>query len=215
MGPDAANDLLSNALFLISAGSNDMFDYQRSNGGGISTNTLLTNLRDNYTIYLKHLYELGARKFGIISVPPIGCCPFERYANKFLNGGLGCFDEMNQLALAFYSSIEALLREFSTQFPGVKYSLGNTYNMTIPIINNPYTFGFKYAEEACCGSGPFNGQYECNISSNLCPDRKDYLFWDWFHPTQAVSKLAALTLYYGSTDYTSPMNLSQLVLPDI
>lgn len=88
---------------------------------------------------LKSLYNLGARKFGIISVPPIGCCPSQRIFN--VTGG--CFEIENTFARAFHSSLDALLKKLSCKLSGMKYSLGNSYEMTINVINFPQLFS-KY-----------------------------------------------------------------------
>ncbi|THG15143.1 hypothetical protein TEA_005503 [Camellia sinensis var. sinensis] len=161
------------------------------------------------------LYTLGARKFAIIGVPPIGCCPAERVVNLKLNGSDGCFEQMNDLARSFYNATETLLNSFTSQFQGVKYSLGNAFDLTMTIINNPLVFGIKDVKTACCGNGTLNGEGQCTPLANLCPNREEYLFWDFVHPTQAVSWLAALTLYGGAQQFVTPMNFSQLAPIDI
>lgn len=100
------------------------------------------------------LYKLGARKFGILSVPPIGCLPIERAQN--VSGG--CMDEMNSLARAFYKSTRSLLQQFSSQFKGVKYSLGNTYQMTMSVILSPPSAGM-YVYIICISLILSNNEY--------------------------------------------------------
>lgn len=78
------------------------------------------------------LYSLGARKFGILGVAPLGCLPIERALNK--SGG--CMDEMNNLALSFYQSTQSLLQNYSTMFPRFNYSLGNIYQLTMDAITD-------------------------------------------------------------------------------
>lgn len=72
--------------------------------------------------------------------------------------------------------------------------------------------GLKETRRACCGVGEFNGDGPCSEpnGTDICGDRRDHLFWDWFHPTEKVSELAALTLYGGGRRLATPMNLSQL-----
>lgn len=76
---------------------------------------------------------LGARKFGIISVPPIGCCPSQRV----LSGTGECLEVLNELAVAFHLKLGAVLEKLSSEHESMKYSLGNAYNMTIDVIVNP------------------------------------------------------------------------------
>lgn len=84
---------------------------------------------------------LGARKFGIISVAPVGCCPSQRLVQKLVNGVDGCFEPENDFALSFHSALDALLLNISSHLPGLKYSLGDGYRMTIDVINNPLASG--------------------------------------------------------------------------
>lgn len=88
------------------------------------------------TSVLQTLYELGARKFGILSVPPIGCCP----AVSFANGG-NCVTPLNDFAIAFYSATEALLQKLSLELKEMQYSLGNSFVMTETLLADPLAFG--------------------------------------------------------------------------
>lgn len=67
---------------------------------------------------------------------------------------------------------------------------------------------------ACCGQGPNNGVGVCNPTSNLCPDREVYAFWDAFHPTEKANKIIVSTLFTGSEEYMTPMNLSTIMALD-
>ncbi|KAL0365718.1 UNVERIFIED_CONTAM: GDSL esterase/lipase [Sesamum angustifolium] len=163
-----------------------------------------------YSNHITNLYRLGARKFGIISVPPVGCCPSQRLLQKLINGVDGCFPPQNDFALAFHSALDTLLVNISSQLPGFKYSLGNGYLMTMDVINNPRASGFDNVDSACCGYGILNSEGPCNSTASLCPDRRKYLFWDQFHPTKRAAFLAAQTLYNGPPYYVSPINFSQL-----
>jgi phospholipase/lecithinase/hemolysin len=61
--------------------------------------------------------------------------------------------------------------------------------------------GFKYASKGCCGAGRYNGQFLCFPFVKPCPNRKDYIWWDAFHPTEATNELLGRFLY----DTTSPL----------
>lgn len=77
--------------------------------------------------------------------------------------------------------------------------------MVFPCISD-----FKNVDTACCGHGTLNAEGICNATANLCSDRRQYMFWDLFHPTHAAAGLAAITLYGGPTLYVSPINFAQL-----
>ncbi|XP_004292275.1 PREDICTED: GDSL esterase/lipase At5g55050-like [Fragaria vesca subsp. vesca] len=205
MGAAATKKFLSKSLIFISIGSNDLFRYYHSNSS-TPKEKFLSSLLFAYENHLKNLYNLGARKFGIISVAPIGCCPSQR----IFNATGGCLEELNDHAVAFHSKLDSLLCKLSTDYEGFKYSLGNSYEMTMNVIQNPLPFNFTQVEAACCGAGKLNAESYCTPNANLCSNRDQYLFWDVFHPSQAASKLAAVTLYYGGPEYVSPINFAQL-----
>ncbi|KAK9948290.1 hypothetical protein M0R45_003874 [Rubus argutus] len=216
IGPGATDLMFSRSLFVISIGSNDLFNLVElfPNISTSGTVEYLDNLKLTYHNHLKDLYRLGARKFGIISVPPIGCCPVARAAS---NDTSVCVDGLNKLAQAFFQQTQDLLHTLSSELKGMKYSLGNSYEMTMSILEDPLAFGLKDTQSACCGAGPLNGKSRCLflINPNLCPNRREFLFWDSFHPTEFASELAALSLYGGGTRYVTPINFSQLVAIDV
>ncbi|KAL0454044.1 UNVERIFIED_CONTAM: GDSL esterase/lipase [Sesamum latifolium] len=209
IGPAATEAILSKSLFFISIGSNDIFGYFKTKHR-MPEDKFLSLLISAYSKHITTLYELGARKFGIISVPSVGCCPAQRLVQKHLNGTDGCFGAINDFAQAFHSALDTLLLNISSQLPGMKYSLGNVFQMTLDIIANPELFKFKNMTAACCGHGTLNAQGLCNSTASLCPDRRKYLFWDMVHPTQKASDLAAQTLFNGPQYYVSPINFAQL-----
>ncbi|KAG6709168.1 hypothetical protein I3842_06G118500 [Carya illinoinensis] len=201
MGPVPTLRFLSKSLFFISIGSNDIFEYYHSNNK-LSKERFLANLGFAYENQLKVLLELGARKFGIISVPSIGCCPSQRLYSP--NGD--CLEELNDHARDFQS----ILCRLSEEYQGMKYSIGNAYEMTINVIDNPLPFNFTNVKIECRGAGRLNVESICNPKANLCPSRDNYLFWDLFHPTEAGAQLAAVTLFNGPTRFVAPINFSQL-----
>lgn len=49
-------------------------------------------------------------------------------------------EELNEYARAFRVSMETLMCKLSSEYKDMKYSLGNTYEMTINVIDNPAVF---------------------------------------------------------------------------
>ncbi|KAL6224424.1 hypothetical protein ACLB2K_003279 [Fragaria x ananassa] len=217
VGHNKTDTLLSKSLFIISIGSNDLFelvDYY-PNTTDLFKAKRMERLQLKFQNHLKTLYKLGARKFGIISVAPIGCCPHARVQPNV--DPRVCVKELNDLAQTFFIKAQNLLKKLSSELKGMKYSLGNSYEMTMSIIQDPYAFGFKDVQSACCGSGTLNGENPCVIyfNPNLCSNRNEFLFWDLHHPTEFASQLAARTLYGAGTRYMTPMNFSQLVAIEV
>ncbi|XP_050229390.2 GDSL esterase/lipase At2g23540-like [Mercurialis annua] len=152
---------------------------------------------------------MGARKFGIIPSGLLGCCPYSRALNKSSGG---CMKEMNQFSKAFYTTVNSIFRNMSSQFPDFHYSLANIYSMTRSVLKNYRLLGFNETKKACCGSGYDNGEGFCNKEqmSNLCDNRAVHLFWDLYHPSQAATNFSAATLLYGERPFVSPVNFSTL-----
>ncbi|XP_030466922.1 GDSL esterase/lipase At4g16230-like [Syzygium oleosum] len=205
-------EFIAKTLFVISVGSNDIFDHYPYKDTTVSQPELMAAIQSNHTAQLTALYNLGARKFGIVSIPPIGCCPYAQLQNLTASGS-GCLTELNDYARDFYSTISALLQNLSSQLQGMIYSLGDAYTMTSTVLKEPLAFGIENIEDACCGSGPLNAEKPCNIadSPNLCPNHDKYLFWDSNHSTQYAAHLAAITLFTGDLSFVAPMNFSLLV----
>ncbi|XP_048230982.1 GDSL esterase/lipase At5g55050 [Ricinus communis] len=210
-GPEATAKILSKAFYIFCLGSNEFFDYMRAKSN-TPKEQLLATIQSAYYLHLKNIYNMGARRFGVIGVPPIGCCPYARAINIKEGGGDVCMPLLNDLAQAFYNSTLTLLQGLSSELPNLKYSFGNAYAMTTDLFDKFPNFGFKDIKTACCGSGNYNGEYPCYkpINPNLCKNRSEYLFWDMYHPSQAASQLLADSLYKGDTNYMTPMNFSQL-----
>lgn len=74
--------------------------------------------------------------------------------------------------------------------------------------------GFENANEPCCGA--YFPPFVCfkssntNISSVLCDDRSKYVFWDAYHPTEAVNLVIAKELLDGDESISFPINIRRL-----
>ncbi|XP_019705435.1 GDSL esterase/lipase At5g55050 [Elaeis guineensis] len=209
MGSQQASLHLSKSLFLISPGSNDMAAYYSGAIGPpnekrkqLYINTLIRKLEN----HLKHLYHLGARKFWIQGLYCIGCSPSAR--TKTPSGR--CSKDANDMAKRFNAAVTQLLDHLSSTLVGMKYSHANVFNMMSAVLANPNAFGMKEVRSACCGGGMDNAQLHCTPTAYLCPNRKEYLFWDFVHPTQAMYNLVALQSFHGSQTFATPINLMQL-----
>ncbi|XP_027347980.1 GDSL esterase/lipase At5g37690-like [Abrus precatorius] len=214
----SAEATINKSLFLVSAGSNDIFDFFFFNidkNPGKSTLKVLefiSKLMSNYQAHLKNLYDLGARKFGILSVPPIGCVPI---LSAFADPSTHCVNEINDVAQIFHVQLDRMLQNLSSECPGMKYSLGDSYNITFTMINNADLLHLDNVTSACCGNQTFlvSGLIgvPCSPNATVCENHNNYLFWDQFHPTEYVSTLAASMLYNNGSEFVTPINFRLLV----
>ncbi|XP_028777268.1 GDSL esterase/lipase At4g16230-like [Neltuma alba] len=210
LGTNQTATFLSKALFIISVGGNDLLEFSTNQSATrLGQNQYLAALQSNYYTQILNLYALGARKFGIISVAAIGCCPAVKAMNN--NGG-ECVEPLNKFATVFNSVTASTLQRLSSDLRDFKYSLGDSFAMTSAVLRSPSLFGIKETKKACCGVGKLNGQGPClkSINAELCGNRNDFLFWDWFHPTDKASFLAASKLFNGPPILVTPINFRQL-----
>jgi phospholipase/lecithinase/hemolysin len=204
--------LLSKSLFLFGVGSNDFFAFatelakrnRSATQGDVAA--FYGSLISNYSAAITELYKLGARKFGIINVGPVGCVPRVRVLN--VTGA--CADGMNQLAAGFDAALKSLLAGLARKLPGFAYSLADSLGLTQDTFANPLALGFVSSDSACCGSGRLGAQGECTPTTTLCPDRDRYIFWDSVHPSQRSAMLGAKAYYDGPPRYITPITFKQL-----
>ncbi|KAK4429409.1 protein FREE1 [Sesamum alatum] len=90
-------------------------------------------------LHPKDLYRLGARRIGLLSLPPIGCLPSQRT----LRGGpdRNCVDEYNQVARLFNKKLCVALNSINRQFPEVRIVNIDIYNYFLDLIDNPQQYG--------------------------------------------------------------------------
>lgn len=219
-GDNRSADVLSKSLFFISAGSNDLFEYIDI-GPQYNDTDLLQSLVASYSAYLRDLYGAGARKFSVVGTSLVGCCPSQRFIAHNLQDPKasdkhGCLAALNNLSSQLSPMFAAMLQDLSGELPGMNYSLADSIKMVEFVLENPSTpslnYTFTVLDTACCGGGQFGAEYGCNFSAPLCPNRSNHLFWDDYHPTEALSQLAAKIIFGDpSRLYVHPINVQQLV----
>lgn len=209
----SVDELLSKSLFLISDGGNDMFAFLQQNRSASEAPSFYADLLSNYTRHLRALHGLGARRFGIVDVPPLGCVPSVRVTSP--DGASRCVDGANALARGFNDALRALLSNLTASgaLPGARYSVGSSYNVVSHFTAHPAAAGFREVASACCGGGRLNAQTGCTPNATYCSDRNRYLFWDGVHGTQATSRKGAVAIFSAPPQmgFAAPINFKQLV----
>ncbi|CAM0949525.1 unnamed protein product [Alopecurus aequalis] len=210
LGHNRVNRLLSRSLFLISTAGNDFTAFSDGRATMSDASSYIADMVSAYLKHIKVLYDLGARKLGLLDAVIIGCLPGSR-ASLVNNGA--CDAAANSLARQF----NALLRlemacATAATMPGMEYSIASIYNIISDMISNPPLDGLEVAN-ACCGGGRLNAEVGCSATSNLCTNRSGYVFWDNVHETQAAYQQAVAAMFDGSaaTIYTEPISFQQLV----
>ncbi|KAK9155679.1 hypothetical protein Sjap_003159 [Stephania japonica] len=210
LGAQAVQDYLSKSLIVIVIGSNDILGYFSSGSSRPAksnpqqfVDSLTVSLKDQ----LKKIYDLGARKFFIAGVAATGCVPSQRNQNK--TGG--CNEETNYWSGRLNEGVKHLLQGMESELKDLKYSYFDAFSLILQFIQKPSNYGFVEVKSACCGLGNNNAKIACIPISKYCPNRRDHVFWDLYHPTEAVSSMFADTIVDGPQQYTFPINVRQLV----
>ncbi|XP_057840472.2 GDSL esterase/lipase At4g26790 [Cryptomeria japonica] len=196
VGEEEATTIIRNAIFFITIGTNDFivnyftlpipplqFTVQEYTGFLLNT----------YTVYIQELYNLGATRFALINVPPLGCLPIERTLRSLLNRG-ACDEEINQAASGFNSGLNAMIDGLKSTFPRLQIVSLDYNNLISEFIANPSKYGFEVIARGCCGTGTVEISFICNeLSPFTCPDASKYLFFDSVHFTQKAYQIISNT----------------------
>ncbi|XP_057839879.1 GDSL esterase/lipase At1g71691 isoform X2 [Cryptomeria japonica] len=157
----------------------------------------------------ERLYRAGARKFLLVGIPPIGCCPSWRLINKG-----ECLETANQLFVAYNTAMKSHLAHLNQKLSGLTIIQFQSYDYLLNIIQNGEAYGFKDTKSACCGSGLYNAQVHCGKTTPkdlFCNDSSAYMFWDGAHPTEKVYAMFSQEIWSGNSSVMYPLNLSTLV----
>uniref|UniRef100_A0A0D9WR90 GDSL esterase/lipase n=1 Tax=Leersia perrieri TaxID=77586 RepID=A0A0D9WR90_9ORYZ len=206
---------LPKSLFVIGTGGNDyLLNYFNPRSSEPTrpplsefTSSLLTKLSN----HLQRLYDLGARKFVLFSIQPLGCTPVVR---AFLNvTSEDCIEPMNNAALLFNSGLRSLIRHANggkrSRMSGARFVYVNSYKVISDMIHHPAKYGIRDTSRACCEVS--SGGVLCQKGGPICRDRTKYAFFDGLHPTEVVNARLARKAYgSNSPDEVYPMNVKKL-----
>ncbi|KAK3011174.1 hypothetical protein RJ639_011747 [Escallonia herrerae] len=189
IGKKRTKKLIRNALFLVSAGTNDF----------VVNYYTIPIRRRSYTLpsymdfllkqsqqFLQGLWEQGARRIGVVGLPPMGCLPIviTLYSdNAFLHRG--CVEFFSSVAATYNSMVKNELN--SMQVRSAKYGSRIAYMdvfETLTEMTMGHKFDFDEVSSGCCGTGLMEATFLCNPNTFVCPDANKYVFWDSIHPTE-------------------------------
>ncbi|KAH8509193.1 hypothetical protein H0E87_011093 [Populus deltoides] len=197
LGAKKAKEIITEALYIMSLGTNDFLENYYTIPGRRSQFTIqqyqdfLIGLAEDF---VKKLYALGARKLSLTGLSPMGCLPLER-ATNFMHPN-SCVKEYNDLALEFNGKLNQLVAKLNDELPGMKVLFANPYDLLLQLITAPSQYGFENAEVGCCGSGTFEMGIMCTRDHPLtCTDADKYVFWDAFHLTDRKNQIISAYLF--------------------
>lgn len=142
LGKEKAAEVLSEALYIISIGTNDFLEnyyllpYRSSEFNIEEYQNFLIDIARNF---LTQIYNLQARKISLTGLPPMGCLPLERTTN--LASGGNCIDKYNKVAMEFNQKLQALVDTLNNELSGLQLVLANPYGTLYDIVQNPRSYG--------------------------------------------------------------------------
>ncbi|CAH2067493.1 unnamed protein product [Thlaspi arvense] len=183
VAPTSANNIIANAVYLISEGNNDIgitfFGTPSATFRGMTPNRYTTKLVGWNKQFMKDLYNQGARKFAVMGVIPLGCLPMSRI---FLGGFVvWCNFFANRVAQDYNRKLKNGIKSWGSEsgFRGAKFVYVDMYNTLMDVINNHRKYGFTNEKNGCC----------CMITAMIpCPNPDRYVFYDFAHPSEKAYK---------------------------
>ncbi|CAM8890736.1 unnamed protein product [Rhodiola kirilowii] len=210
----AAADHLSRCIFSISLGSNDYLNNYfmplvYSSSRRYTPDQWADLLIQQYSQNLRTIYNYGARKFVLIGVGQVGCSP-SVLAQRSPDGKT-CVAEVNNANKIFNTKLKSLVDQYNSNFTDAKFIYIDAYGIFNDLLTKPASYGLKVTNAGCCGVGRNNGQITCLPLQTPCSNRKEYLFWDAFHPTEAANTVVARRSYIAqSSSDAYPFDISRL-----
>ncbi|XP_057842587.2 GDSL esterase/lipase 6-like [Cryptomeria japonica] len=204
---ESQKSYLSNSLYCISSGGNDIRPYLESlfnqssttqtpsynetdlNLSSLKSTPFVNSLVSTHRRYIQRLHRAGARNFLILDISAVGSWEY--------NAGL-----------------KEVVDDLNEKLHGVNIILLNSYDYLKNMIRNGEGFGFSETLSACCGSGLLGANVSCGKTTptdQYCDDPDTHLFWDAMHPTQKVYSIFSNEIWGGNSSVMYPFNLSTLI----
>ncbi|ERN14109.1 hypothetical protein AMTR_s00021p00238930 [Amborella trichopoda] len=213
-GENAAKMLISNSLFLISIGSNDYIHYFMDNVWHVQSiyfpwefNQLLVR---GVKRELQSLYDCNVRNVVVMGLAPLGCAP--HYLSKYDSQNGECVELINGMIVQYNYLMRHMVQKFSKENPTANIIFCDLYEGATDILRNRDRYGFETITEACCGFGKYKGLAMCFFSSWACNNASNYVWWDKYHPTDAVNSILADNVWSSQhSNICYPMNLKDML----
>lgn len=83
----------------------------------------------------QNLYNMGGRRVGVTSLPPMGCLPAA--VTLFGGGSNGCVARLNKDSVTFNKKMNAAAQALKKSHPELKLVVFDIYNPLLDLIDHP------------------------------------------------------------------------------
>ncbi|KAH7837440.1 hypothetical protein Vadar_013924 [Vaccinium darrowii] len=190
VGDIKAEEITSNAIYVLSMGSNDILqNYYRElvRNQQFTPKQYVNFLATRMLHAVQGMHSLGARRLAVVGLCPLGCVPLVRTLKDLPDNK--CDDEYNGVAHYFNSKLQQNLATIKASL-GMQIAYIDIYSVMSSAISSPKKYGFEVSSKGCCGTGKYEYSETCRGMST-CPDPSKYVFWDAAHPTQRMYEILA------------------------
>ncbi|MCL7046379.1 hypothetical protein MKW94_002995 [Papaver nudicaule] len=190
---------LSKSIFVLQIGSNDyLINYLHSNSSKTYNpqqfgSLLISTLKEQ----LIRLYNLGARKFVVFELGPIGCAPGV-VGGTIPKPTTPCVEKYNNLVKIFNLGLPKMTQELTSTYKGSMFVHGLIFKRSYQQNQSPAKYGFS------------GGRSPCLVNGTSCKDRNAHMYWDGAHPVERVNYEVANDCYQRLSTCL-PINVRQLV----
>ncbi|KAH7840745.1 hypothetical protein Vadar_021052 [Vaccinium darrowii] len=202
--------LLQNSIFFFESGSNDIFNYFLPlDTPTLNPDAYVQAMLTQVGQFMDQIYKLGARRISVFSLGPVGCVP----ARALLPGAPvdRCFGKMDKMVKSYNQGLENLVKSIPSKYPGAVGVYGAVYDIVQLFRAIPQRYGFLNVSSACCGDGTLGGLVQCGKEGyTVCPNPDQFLFWDYFHPSEHTYNLISKIFWSGTQSRIRPLNLKDL-----
>ncbi|CAH8391857.1 unnamed protein product [Eruca vesicaria subsp. sativa] len=208
------DDYIEKSLFMIYIGMEDYLNFSKTNPSAndpSAQQAFVISVTNKLKNDIGLLYSLGASKFMVQLLAPLGCLPIIRQEH---GTGNDCYQQLNDLAKQHNDKIGPMLNQFAKTSPGFQFTVFDFYNAIIRRTQRNTNYRFFVTNSSCCGVGTHNA-YGCgmgNVHSKLCEYQRSYLYFDGRHNTEKAQEEFAHLAYGANTNVVQPMTIRELIV---
>ncbi|OAY52796.2 acetylajmalan esterase [Manihot esculenta] len=189
---------LKHALYMIGTiGCNDYiiaFQYGKSIE---EVKVMVPRVIQSIKTAIRRVIRYGAYRVVVPGAFQLGCAPSFLTAfssNKSSYDSYGCLKDYNDFFMYHNNHLQVALQKIREKNPHIHIIYGDLYGALEWILDNFSNLGFTSLRKGCCGIG---GRFNYNPSIKkmcgaygvpICPNPKEYVFWDGSHFSHEANK---------------------------